>query len=284
MSNHSSIYQRCVQARLKIGKPGNTRTDKSETQATNMKHGVSNVASVTKRILEDPLRTEIANLTTKAEKLHEDNTLPFDGMDILKSTNYKDYIAKVTPVLRELSGKIEAFCDPNYYEGAINAQAPRMKGLFNREDFYNCDEMKRKLYIDFKIKPLGKLEGFAEVFDDADLVKELQAQGKEEEDKEVKETNKVAWNRLYAVTNHLFEQMKDDNKRLLQSQFDKLKELAELLPKLSPTDDPDLATIAKELKDKVAILDPDDLKYDPENRKKVAETTESILDKMKGFI
>jgi hypothetical protein len=38
------------------------------------------------------------------------------------------------------------------------------------------------------------------------------------------------------------------------------------------------------LNEKVTGIDPDDLKYDPQERKKVAETTESILDKMKGFI
>jgi hypothetical protein len=282
--SRSTVYEKCLRAYLHIGQPGNTRADKNETSATNAKHGVSHVATVSKKILEDPLRKEIQNLTTKVIKLHENNTLRLDEIRILKATHYRTYMSLIPSILRELQTKIDEFCDPIYYNAAIDRQEARMKGLFNRKDFYSAEEMKSNLKIEFKIRPLGKLEGFAEVFDDSNLVKELEEQAELEDNKAVKEADKEAWCRLYAVANHLFEQLKDPDKRLLQVQFDKVKEMAELLPKLSPTDDPDLKAVADELKSKVAIIDPDDLKYDPENRKKIAETTESILDKMKGFI
>jgi hypothetical protein len=53
---------------------------------------------------------------------------------------------------------------------------------------------------------------------------------------------------------------------------------------LSPVQDQTLENISKELTDKIAGIDPDDVRYNLDNRKSIAETTESILDRMKGFI
>jgi hypothetical protein len=116
------------------------------------------------------------------------------------------------------------------------------------------------------------------------MAKELAEKMAQDQNDSMSEVQKANWNRLYEVTKKLVDVLKNEDHRIYKNHFDNIKEMADLVVRLSPIEDQILEDISKELNAKVTGIDPDDLKYNLDNRKKVAETTESILDKMKGFI
>jgi len=284
MSNNT-IYNRCMEVTLTIGMPGFSKIDQKETQQTNDKHGTNKVAKVTLKLMDDPLWGEIITLAHKIENFHKQNTLPYKrGIELLSIRNYSYYMTEMGKMIRELQTKQEEFVEPSHYTQVVANQISRMKTLYKTSDFPAAWELKQKLYIVHKMEPLSKLDGFYEIFDDTEMAKELAEKMAQDQTDSMSETQKANWNRLYEVTGKLVEVLKDSDRRIYKNHFDNIKEMADLVVRLSPVDDQTLTDISNELKNKVANIDPDDLKYDPENRKKVAETTESILDKMKGFI
>jgi len=281
----STIYNRCMEVTLTMGGPGFSKIDQQETAGINAKHGTNRVAKVTKSLMDDPLWGEIHTLMGKIESFHKKNTLPYKrGIELLTIQNYSFYMKEMGKMIRELQEKQEKFCEPVYYETVVNNQINRMKGLFKKEDFPKVWELKSKIYITHKMEPLSKLDGFYEIFDDTEMAKELAEKMAQDQNDSMSEVQKANWNRLYEVTKKLADVLNDVDHRIYKNHFDNIKEMADLVVRLSPVEDKTLEGISKELQDKITGLDPDDLKYDPENRKKVAETTESILDKMKGFI
>jgi hypothetical protein len=274
-----------MEVTLTIGGPGFTKIDKEETRQTNDKHGTNKVAKVTKSLMDDPLWGEIEALGHKIENFHKKNTLPYKrGIELLTVGNYSSYMKEMGKMIRELQAKQEKFCEPYYYDTVVNNQIGRMKGLFKYDDFPKVWELRKKIYITHKMEPLAKLDGFYEIFDDTEMAKELAEKMSQNQNDDLSEVQKKNWSRLYEVTKKLADVLRDADHRVYKNHFDNIKEMADLVIRLSPVQDQTLEDISKELTDKIAGIDPDDVKYDPENRKKVAETTESILDKMKGFI
>jgi|WetSurMetagenome_2_1015567.scaffolds.fasta_scaffold72766_1 hypothetical protein len=281
----STIYNRCMEVTLTMGGPGFSKIDQQETAGINAQHGTVKVARVVKSLMDDPLWGEIHALMGKIESFHKKNTLPYKrGIELLTVGNYSYYMKEIGKMIRELQEKQEKFCDPVYYETVVNNQLNRMKGLFKKEDFPKVWELKQKIYITHKMEPLSKLDGFYEIFDDTEMAKELAEKMTQDQSDSMSEVQKANWNRLYEVTKKLADVLNDVDHRVYKNHFDNIKEMADLVVRLSPVQDQTLENISKELTEKIAGIDPDDVKYDPENRKKIAETTESILDKMKGFI
>jgi len=281
----STIYNRCMEVTLTIGGPGFTKIDKEETRQTNDKHGTNKVAKVTKSLMDDPLWGEIEALGHKIENFHKKNTLPYKrGIELLTVGNYSSYMKEMGKMIRELQAKQEKFCEPYYYDTVVNNQIGRMKGLFKYDDFPKVWELRKKIYITHKMEPLAKLDGFYEIFDDTEMAKELAEKMSQNQNDDLSEVQKKNWSRLYEVTKKLADVLRDADHRVYKNHFDNIKEMADLVVRLSPIEDQILEDISKELNAKVTGIDPDDLRYNLDNRKKVAETTESILDKMKGFI
>ena len=281
----STIYNRCMEVTLTIGMPGFSKVDKAETREFEAKHGTNKVAKVIKSLMDDPLWGEIITMKGKIETFHRLNTLPYKrGIELLTIKNYQSYMIEMGKMMREFKAKQEKFCEPDYYNTVVANQVGRMNTLFKQDDFPTYWELKSKMYIVHKMEPLAKLDGFYEIFDDTEMAKELAEKMSQNQNDDLSEVQKKNWSRLYEVTKKLADVLKNEDHRIYKNHFDNIKEMADLVVRLSPVEDQTLEDISKELTDKIAGIDPDDVKYDPENRKKVAETTESILDKMKGFI
>jgi len=270
---------------LTIGMPGFSKVDKAETREFEAKHGTNKVAKVIKSLMDDPLWGEIVALKGKIEAFHKLNTLPYKrGIELLTIKNYSSYMIEMGKMLRELQEKQEKFCEPDYYDTVVSNQIRRMNTLFKQSDFPTYWELKSKMYVVHKMEPLAKLDGFYEIFDDTEMAKELAEKMAQDQSDSMSDTQKANWSRLYEVTKKLVDVLKNEDHRIYKNHFDNIKEMADLVVRLSPVEDQTLEDISKELNAKVTGIDPDNLKYDPQERKKVAETTESILDKMKGFI
>ena len=281
----STIYNRCMEVTLTIGMPGFSKIDKKETQEFEEKHGTSKVAKIIKSLMDDPLWGEIVTMKGKIENFHKLNTLPYKrGIELLTIHNYPSYMKEMGKLLRDLQVKQEEFCEPGYYDNVVSNQIGRMKGLFKQSDFPSAWELKSKMYVIHRIEPLAKLDGFHEIFDDTEMVKELEDKMSQDQNDVVSETQKANWSRLYEVTKKLVDVLNNAEHRIYKNHFNNIKEMAELVVKLSPIEDQTLEDITGELNNNVVGIDPDDLRYDPKARAKTAEKVEEIMDRMKGFI
>jgi hypothetical protein len=95
---------------------------------------------------------------------------------------------------------------------------------------------------------------------------------------------KELWQRLYDVTAAIKERLtpeaNGEAKLFRDSLIKNALDLAELLPKLNITDDPNLNQIADEIRHELSTIDPQHLRKYPDVRTDTAKTATAIMDKI----
>jgi hypothetical protein len=78
--------------------------------------------------------------------------------------------------------------------------------------------------------------------------------------------------------------MKKEKPNFRASILSNIQEVVAMLPDLNVTDDPHLTKMSKDITAMLKGLDPEMLRGDPLQRKKVAKNADDILRKMKGYV
>lgn len=91
------------------------------------------------------------------------------------------------------------------------------------------------------------------------------------------------WRRIADVVSKFHERMDDPDAVFRNSLMNNIADLVELIPGLNVLDDPDIEAIRLDMKQRLAGVDPEDVRKDPEFRQELAGEAKEILDRMAGF-
>lgn len=209
-------------------------------------------------------------------------TLPWlDGaLRILPSAMFMDFRKEMNEVITFHTEAVTIFA--GRWPDIVANKGKRLGKLAGRYKLPGVDEIKRRFYIHMDILPMPEAVDFrAKVGDDeiAEVKKQVEKSLGIASTKAMSEV----WSRLAELVANVAETMGQPKKRFNDSLIKKLKTFAEMLPKYNITDNTDLDNIRKEVINKLAGLDPEDLREIPNKRKAANKDAKDILEKIAQY-
>ena len=279
-----SLSTKTMLTTLNISQWSARKLDKRETAAVAIKHGIADsVARVTKTILPNTTSLEaIHKKTTDVRKFFYENTLPWqaDGVAILKATHYMKFVEEMGKLTREWEVLVAAFV--RQYPDLRDQAAHILNSMYDPDDYPNEYDLKRKFIIGVKFLPMPDAGDWRVDIADEEVDK-LREKLEEQTRIGVQEAMTEVWNRLSLIVEHAAEKLSQPDAIFRNSLVENAKKLCDVLPSLNITDDPNLARMGEELREKLADADPDLLRTRPTERERAAKDMQDMMSKMAGF-
>ncbi len=225
---------------------------------------------------------KIQKIASAARVYHYEHTLAWNdnGGRLLSADIYFDYVSAMDKFQNELTTQVSRFI--NMYPTYIEEAKSRLKGMFSEEDYPSLEDLRQKYKFTVSFNPVPDAQDLRIQLNQ--LEKESIRQSiMEQVDNSTKTAMTDIWNRLHGVVEHMIERLSDADNKFKNSLVDNIKELCEILPKLNVAGDERLTEAIKEINDKLANLEPDNLRKDKQLRSQAVTHAKEILEKMKHY-
>jgi len=226
---------------------------------------------------------QLAAHVRAARTFHYDNTHAWmhDGPRILTRSNFDPYMTQmrqykanfdmaVLNVLAEyedLKEQARSALGQLYLE----SDYPPRESLFTR---YNFDTTTQPMPVSANLLELGLESAEAE---------ELRLKLESDMRETFANANRRLWDDLYARLEKLYSKLSDEKAYVMEETLDGVKKLAELLPRMNLTNDPNLEVLAARLTSSLSGLSATALKSDPSVREKAVKDTHSVFHVMQSL-
>jgi hypothetical protein len=220
---------------------------------------------------------------SRARTYWMEETLPWldGGTRVLPAVKYEGFAVKMRELKAEFEGAVKEFIQG--YD-LLKAEARRrLNGLYREEDYPPKEGLVNRFKFDVNVFPIPSANDWR-----VSLGKEAQAELERSTDTAIAKAAEImsrdVWRRLHEVVAAMTEAMKKEKPNFRASILSNIQEVVAMLPDLNVTDDPHLTKMSKDITAMLKGLDPEMLRGDPLQRKKVAKNADDILRKMKGYV
>lgn len=220
-----------------------------------------------------------------ARRYHESRTLPWaqDGARILSAAMFDEYQREMVKHREGFGHAVTELV--REYPRLVEEQKQIVNGLFKPSDYPKQEELSRKFGFHIGIYPVPSADDFRVALDNDD-VEAIRAKIEMEVEDTVKSAERERWERLMRVVAHAVERLSNPENRFQDSLIGNIQTAVEVLPKLALRDDPGFDEVLADVRQKLTVLDPKELR-DEKNRKlrkAAAHEAAEIVRKMKGFM
>ncbi len=243
-----------------------------------------------KRLLPKAAFADLTKTMSKARNLHYDNSLPWDdsGSRLLTTANYDHYTAAIDGLAEKLVSERNQFIAD--YDNHVDQSRIDLGGLFRADDYPSKDSLRHRFAIRYRIVPVPDAEHFL-----ADLAAGDAARVKRDIEDLVQERLEDAITDLYKRLGEAVEHVRDrldtdsEGKPLVfrNSLIGNIRDLVDIVPRLNIFGDDRLAQLCQQVKDKIASVDPDELRpstsFNPATRARVKHDAEDLAAKFAGY-
>jgi len=141
------------------GKMWNGRKfDKATTdEITALKHTTERAGRFNKNLMPgEPKLKEIKSHLASIRHYHYANSLPWEwkGGQILPAKHFMAYSKQMAEFIRQFDDLVDQFCEPGYYQEAIDKAAIAMGQLFVNSDYPRNEEVRKQFYATVDFAPL----------------------------------------------------------------------------------------------------------------------------------
>lgn len=232
---------------------------------------------------------QVQKLVGAIRTWHYEQTLPWSdgGSRLLPMANFFDYKATLNNFEQKFNDAVEDFLTE--YPQLVSAAAFQLGTLFDRSEYPDVEDLRRKFKFKFAFCPLPDVGDFR-VDCGEEVKRELQAQYEQFYTNKLNDAMKDVWTRLHETLTHMSNKLadapvsrktKDGGENYTQVFRDSLVtnaiELCGLLTKLNVTDDPKLEEARHKLERAVAGLDANTLRDSDTLRHGVKKQVDDIL-------
>lgn len=226
---------------------------------------------------------KISKVSGALRNYHYKVTLPWDDSNgrLLPCDLFMDYQKEIDSFRAQFDAAVDEFLSA--YPRHVQDARAALNGAFDPAQYPTVDRLRRKYRIETAIEPIPLSSDFRVTLNSTefdrvkreltDAMQSRQAQAMAD-----------LYGRLYDVVNKFAEKMRDPKAIFRDSLIENVAELAQLLPALNIVNDPHLEALRKDVVQKIASIEPDNMRKDADARQAAAETADSILSKLSGFI
>lgn len=279
-----SIQQKAVLVALTIKAPPETRQDVTiDNDIQQLTTAVAGNFKLAKKLFPKDFLRQCKKILGKARNDWYYNTVPWDdrGWRLLPVANHLN----LSTILKNHKDNLETAVKElkNKYETILKDAPNRLGKLYDARDYPDPEAFVKEFALEWSIKPVPSAGHLVAEISSSDLDearKEIEAQVEDN----LKAAHADLWNRLHDVVKHLAVTLKDPDAKFKNTLVGNVEKLCDLIEPLNLTNDQALSDSAKEIKDALASLDPDQLRTDPtirsEAAKKAEEQLNSIVNRM----
>jgi len=289
----ANLTERAMLVNLSISQWTAVKNDKRVTREVAQQHSSQeNMGRYNKSLVAKTALETLKKLAGEARSEHYKRTLPWrDGGDrILSSVGYFDYSQSMREKMRAFETAKDEFL-MNYQTFVDDARA-RLNGLFNAADHPSASAIREKFSFGFEFFPMPTADDFRVNLGDAETAK-IRAEIEAQADAMLNKAMSDVWARLRDVVSRMSERLKayalEESSGKIQNPFrdtlvTNITDLLAILPSLNLTNDPNIASFAREIESNLTRYTPDQLRNSAVTRADVATRADEILSKMSAFV
>lgn len=256
--------------------------DRQLTQELEHSHDVEDAGRFNKLLIDKNYIGDIQSIANKARTFHYYNTLAWgDNQRILLSVNYFDYMEKLNEFNIQYNEAVRGF--KKQYVALIEKAKIRLNTMFKSEDYPTVEDLKYKYRFGVDVSPIPESDDFRVSLNDEEVA-EIKEKIEQKQKDGVAEAMKEVWQRLYDIVSHMSKSLHNSDKIFRDSLIDNVIKLAQMLPKLNLTDDPELMKMKEEVELKLTKADPVNIRRNRGLRMEVADNADELLKKMEKFV
>lgn len=248
-----------------------------------------------KRLLGKSATDRVTKARNALRTQHYFLTLPWadSGPRILSNTGYMYYRRTIGELQEKFDAAVEDFIAQ--YPDFIEDAKLRLNGTFNPGDYPTQSKLVDLFGVDIRFLPFPSAADFRVSLTEADVTA-IRAQIEADSKATVKAAMKDVWQRLYDVLSHAADRLRiydvtvnDKGRAKVNNPFrdsllTNITELLDVVPALNIADDPALVAMSQQIRREIAGHTLEELRDSPAVRSQVADTADSIMSKMAGFI
>ena len=282
------LAERAMLVRLTIRKWSPERVDKGVTDEVALLKGAdrNGAGCYRKNLIAKAALKELTKVSGAARTYHYERTLPWldDGQRILTAKSHMDYYAEMAKLKAEfdrLAGELVA----NFDSYVTDARAT-LGAMFNHSEYPEAGELANRFSFEVGIAPIPDSNDFRVSLPESEL-KRVRADLDSRAEAAMIEATKDMWRRVTESLSHMATTLATEDGKFKNSLVGNVAELAEIMDAMNVAEDPDLAAMGEELREKIAGLDPEALRNDRPTRQATAALAKEIAgraaSKMKGY-
>lgn len=275
-----------VLVRLSISQFCNSREDDSITKEVKTLHKLAGKAGKWVKIkLPEEALSPISKHASRCRAAHYELTLPWiEGYRLLTIAARPIYEAQMAKLHGEFNTHVADFI-AKYHDGDggwIAAAKTMHNGTFNPGDYPDKETCRGQFSFRTEYSPVPQADHFAGVITGQALEK-MKADLEQQNQRRIDEAVADLWGRLIAPVAAMAEKLADKDAVFRDSLVHNLDEIANLVPALDVVGDGKLLAAAKEIKTKLASLDPDTLRTSKVIRRAAADMATDICKRFGGL-
>jgi len=268
------------------GKMWNGRKfDKATTdEITALKHTTERAGRFNKNLMPgEPKLKEIKSHLASIRHYHYANSLPWEwkGGQILPAKHFMAYSKQMAEFIRQFDDLVDQFCEPGYYQEAIDKAAIAMGQLFVNSDYPRNEEVRKQFYATVDFAPLPTANDYR-VDLAAGEIQRLKEDYENREERVIRGATKHLYDKLHDLATHAQERLSDPKNSFHGTLTENIQQFADLVPDLNISEDQFLNEAASELRRAVGDQDIDELREDGPVREAAAEDAGNIVSKIKS--
>lgn len=230
----------------------------------------------------DALR-DIGAMVASARTYYHENTLPWDdfGGRLLPSADFTVYSREMRERKAAFEAAVRRFVEA--YPVICGEARKRLGDMYCAADYPPAEQIARKFSFSAYIDPVPVAGDFRVSLaqDDADEIKsDIESRLADR----LRMATRDLFSRVERVLSPVVAKLRSPDAIFRDSLIRNVSDLVEALPRLNLTDDPDIAELCVEMREKVASWSPQTLRNSPEARKRAHDGAQAVLDKMSGFV
>jgi len=282
-NGNGNLNRRAMLANLSISQWTARKYDRKVSKEVAEKYNATQDAGRYNKVLiaQEEIKV-ISKVANAARTFHYFQTLPWNdnGDRILPAKNFERYQEGIEKFKRDFDDAVTRFIA--LYPALKDDARRNLNGLFNEEDYPATEHLRGKYSFRPTFEPLALAADFR-----VDLIGAQAADAIRQDletrtqDAQQKATAEL-YQRLYDSVKHMADKLADPEGIFRDSLVNNLVELCGVLPSLNFADDPELAALTDEVRDKLTNLDPQTLRTSVMFRGQTASDAGEILAKITG--
>lgn len=234
------------------------------------------VGTYYKSLLDPEVLRTIQKHVRRAKTYYYEKTLPWsdEGPRVLPTSLYFDFMEVMSNYREEFEQLVNGFLTDYPYH---REESKRFLGnLFSENDYPEPDQLAHKFGFHLRLLPLPKGEDFRCDLG-AEEVDKVKAQIEQQTTTALQESVRAAYQRVFEVAARYADRLSDPKNIFRDSMVEGARDLADILPALNFTGDPELERLTNILREKLAAHEPEQLRGDTVLREQTAAAAKNVV-------
>jgi hypothetical protein len=226
----------------------------------------------------------INTIASSARKLVSQRTLVWDdkgGYRLCPVKAYTELAKEISELQAKFNLEVENFMARHT---VLKQQAEEnLRDILTEIGFPDYEDMREKFRFALNEMPVASANDIRLNHVSDERVAEIKASVENRIKSQLDIAQHDIMDRLRAVVENISTQMRKEKPRVFDSLLDNVRKTVALVPMMNITANPDIDRIAKLIENDLSEFSTDELRTNPEARKKVSEKTDGLLEELRKF-